>query len=406
MERQSSADPGQVLTDPIGKFVEATRQLNEVRDEEFGRQWLLRALYAEITRYSMEDDYIDTESAAFQTVTRAFTDLIVGDDWMHPKVERLLVACRAVAGMPELERDLVERHVRQNGSSFDLLECVARSTPPIRVSNREARVVPIIEDNLGSPKHCSGVVDAFAARVAKLVREAGVTHLAFIEKEFGPVGAISMMSSIVALTGLPACIYRETHWAQRAALAASRPGARDRIAILYDLIVTGAGIRHAADAIRELTGAVTVGAVLLCGYGERRSTVKSEAGQEIAIEALTWNDSAPVATPSRRASEARNGSEPRTAQREELSMKAPKDDRPSVRIPPGFYTPETLPPLSSGAKRILERVRLRADRAKGQKTQQTSADAHIVGLRLTDEGTRVGLPLTSKEEKASLRTKK
>lgn len=60
------------------------------------------------------------------------------------------------------------------------------------------------------------------------------------------------------------------------------------------------------------------------------------------------------------------------------------------RIPPGYYTPETLPPLSEGARRILASVeagvaRLRAERgAEGPVRIEIEAAAE--GIRLSNEG--------------------
>lgn len=60
------------------------------------------------------------------------------------------------------------------------------------------------------------------------------------------------------------------------------------------------------------------------------------------------------------------------------------------RIPPGYYTPETLPPLSEGARKILASVtagvaRLRAERG-GEGPVRIEIEAVAEGIRLSDEG--------------------
>ena len=60
------------------------------------------------------------------------------------------------------------------------------------------------------------------------------------------------------------------------------------------------------------------------------------------------------------------------------------------RIPPGYYTPETLPPLSEGARRILASVeagvaRLRAERG-AEKPVRIEIEPATGGIRLSDEG--------------------
>jgi hypothetical protein len=64
------------------------------------------------------------------------------------------------------------------------------------------------------------------------------------------------------------------------------------------------------------------------------------------------------------------------------------------RIPPGYYTSETLPPLSEGARKILASVDAVAPlvdvpadpRSKGVSCGITLADDGMEGIRLSDEG--------------------
>lgn len=61
--------------------------------------------------------------------------------------------------------------------------------------------------------------------------------------------------------------------------------------------------------------------------------------------------------------------------------------RPGWSIPPGYYTPETLPPLSEEARKILASVavgvaRLRAEGA----ARPAEGAAGTPGIRLADEG--------------------
>ncbi len=64
-------------------------------------------------------------------------------------------------------------------------------------------------------------------------------------------------------------------------------------------------------------------------------------------------------------------------------------------IPPGFYTPETLPPISAGAKKILADVRKRVSEEQGRPRLEGSflPGGTPVALKLKDSGRRVGLKL-------------
>ena len=390
MARPTDAPPEQAINDPIGALVQETRELTRVTGPEFARTWLLRALRAELHRYSMEDDHIDIYGATYKSAEAALTVLDDSDDWIHPKLNAFLGGCREVATMDELPVKQVTRTVGTSGHTFDLMEQQAQGTVPFAVSNTTARRVPIIEANIGSPQYCRGVLSAFVHKIDILKAEEGVSHLGFIEKEMGPVGAISMVSSLVSATNLPACIYRETHWGERAAIAGHRPDEHARIAIIYDLIVTGAGICNAADIIKKTTAANTKAAVVLCGYGARRTRLTTENGQSIRIEALAWNEEHPSADASRDSGEARNLSEAREGSREEVNVSKENRDGPS--IPPGFYTAETLPPISNAALVIVERVRAAAKRRKEQRVAATGhRNGKAIGLKLADKGGRVGV---------------
>ncbi len=69
----------------------------------------------------------------------------------------------------------------------------------------------------------------------------------------------------------------------------------------------------------------------------------------------------------------------------ELTSEAP--------VPPGYYTPGSLPPLSEGAKAILASidavaplVDVRAETMAAQSRGITLEDEGMVGIRLTDDG--------------------
>jgi orotate phosphoribosyltransferase len=132
------------------------------------------------------------------------------------------------------------------------------------------------------------VVDAFARCLVRLCDKEHISCLGFIEKIAGPVGALSMIPELVRELKLPACIYRADHWPTRATLAGYQLRPTDRIALVYDLIVTGDGIRQAAEDLKAKFGATVVAAVVLFGYGEKRDKLDNVNGQTIPLEAIGW----------------------------------------------------------------------------------------------------------------------
>jgi hypothetical protein len=62
-------------------------------------------------------------------------------------------------------------------------------------------------------------------------------------------------------------------------------------------------------------------------------------------------------------------------------------ERPGERIPPGYYTPETLPPLSEGARKILASVAVGVARLRTKRAAKSAEDGPgAAGITLEDEG--------------------
>jgi hypothetical protein len=65
------------------------------------------------------------------------------------------------------------------------------------------------------------------------------------------------------------------------------PSAEDRVAIVYDLLVTGEGIREVVDDLRATYGVHATAAVVLMSYDARRELEGGDSGT-IRVEALEW----------------------------------------------------------------------------------------------------------------------
>lgn len=376
------------LRNPIGTMVDETRRLQSADDSDFAREWLLRILKIELHRYSMEDSVIDTDSEIFKLAVAALAELSNGSDWIDARLNNYLVAVRRAAQLPQLPYDLNSRTVRVEGQEVKICERSSRTAHSFWISNTTAKHVPIMEESLGSPLEGGTVLDAFSKQLNQLKSELNLTGLCFIEKEMGPVGAISMLSSLVQSTGLPACIYRETHWTGDMSLAGVRPKGTDRLAIVYDLVVTGVGITGAADLVQKLSGAETVAAMVLCGYGTKRSFLESPAKQKIALHSLDWRTDvhgpAFEYVPSRDQHEARKiGSAPREEPGERDMTKNKSEGR---GVPPGYYTRQTLPTISRSAQSIVDRIYAATGGKPAEPSGSKSARKAVGLLTLTDKG--------------------
>lgn len=264
-----------------------SQRLETLPKVQFAKAWLLHTLAIELLKYAIEDDYIDISDVRPVAVAM-LQDLLESDDWVHPKLESFLDACRRVAEKKPIRARRVElRSSTPTGTCRVTGLLAAPNKPLIPVSGERFCFVPILEDSVANPAYVRDVVNAFAEHLVRLKREEGISCLCFIEKAVGPIGALSMLAALVSGLNLPACVYRANHWPERAKLAGYRPRPMDRIALVYDLLVTGDGIRQAAKDLKARFGTTTVAAVVLFGYGSKRDTVEID-GQTIKVEAIGW----------------------------------------------------------------------------------------------------------------------
>lgn len=108
------------------------------------------------------------------------------------------------------------------------------------------------------PEGAGLAIGWYCDQIGRLRKElpGGIDKLVFIEKDSGPVGAITLAGAIVERTGIPSLIIRP----RRRILAASfkapfRPWALrndDTLVVVSDVATSGRGIRSAIGHLREL----------------------------------------------------------------------------------------------------------------------------------------------------------
>jgi len=156
----------------------------------------------------------------------------------------------------------------RSGSELRLRAWISKdSRANLPVSKGWYPFVPILEDSLLDPELGQSVVDAFAAQVRELADDADIHCLGFIEKTMGPVGAILLAPILTQAVGLPGFVFREGYWTPRNQLAGPfTPNKNQRVLLIYDLMVSGGGLRHAAQILDQNFGVQTSGAVVLMSY--------------------------------------------------------------------------------------------------------------------------------------------
>jgi orotate phosphoribosyltransferase len=131
----------------------------------------------------------------------------------------------------------------------------------------------------------------FSGRISRLYSDkinalkANITKLCFIDKDFGPVGALGLLSDIVRRTDLDAVIYRPSrfNYDSRIQGVTLKPG--DKVCIVYDLIVSGKGIRDAVDYLIKRYNVEVPYAIVLYNYssGKESSPVHKDGTKAFSI---------------------------------------------------------------------------------------------------------------------------
>ena len=246
--------------EPIRELAESKRALGKATGCDYAVRWFARNNCVELTKHTMEDRYVDLESSEVKDAMGAMAELRDTQDWVHPKLIRVLTALKGLSTLAQQRFNFS----RKQSAGLSIVERIADGKGLFQISSRSSRVVPVMEDSLGDPVSCATLIEGFAARVAELKMTLGITHLLFIEKEIGPVGALPMMAALVAATKLPAVVFRESF--DQLQRSMDHPGPQSRIAIVYDMVVSGDGIKIVADRVQEEVGASTVAAVVLRAY--------------------------------------------------------------------------------------------------------------------------------------------
>lgn len=340
--------------------------------------------------HSIEERLIDPSDDSTRIIASAAKEVRAPSD--HTRLKRAMALLRFLKSSLRNHRFKYVGKRIENLSATFLVERVARRPFYFHFDGAYSRRIAILEDTVSDPFLSENLVTAFVDRVNHLKGKLGITHLVFIQKDAGSVGALVMMSSLVSATKMPACIFRVSNGKLQE--AQNPPGRHDRMAIIHDRIRSGDSITGVADAIRGTTEASTAAAIVLRAYGERSTGLRSPEGQEIQLEALDWDDEPASVTSfaSRDESGDRNSSDPVTPQEENMTTR---------EIPPGYYTLGTMPQISEGAQRILARIRGNAPSVGS--TSDIRSTKVMGGIKLRDSGKAVGLKLKDSGKPLGLR---
>jgi orotate phosphoribosyltransferase len=123
-----------------------------------------------------------------------------------------------------------------------------------------------LDELLLMPERVKMIGRAFVKEVRHAIKEEGANKLCFIEKLYGPIGAITLLPYLVEKTGLPAVIYRPLHWKIESKVTGDLRNS-DKICIVYDLAVTGGALMDTTYFLESnYPGLKVVSAIVLYDY--------------------------------------------------------------------------------------------------------------------------------------------
>lgn len=229
------------------------------QDDVFGQAALVRFLTQELLRYAIEDEGIDVRDEA-PRVAEAFSRYFQTSDQTA-----LMSAYESIVRKTPIEVRKVLMRAPDHGI------CVYASMPVasdqlIPVSTSTYPIVPVLEETLADPQFCGDLVSVYASTIEQIRSHVHIDRLCFIEKAVGPVGALGLLSSLVDQTCLPAFVYRQRYFTDRGRVSGSRPSQGDSVVLIYDLVVSGHGLKQAAENLERKFQVKVVGAVVLLNY--------------------------------------------------------------------------------------------------------------------------------------------
>jgi orotate phosphoribosyltransferase len=107
------------------------------------------------------------------------------------------------------------------------------------------------------------ISNRYARKIKKIrEREPGIDRLAFVEKDFGTIGALLFTSSIISRTGIDAIIVRLRKEISLGSVKGASITSQNAVIIVSDVLTSGEGIEKASQTIKEYGAKVPYAVVL------------------------------------------------------------------------------------------------------------------------------------------------
>ena len=236
----------------------AVREEDQPVHKYFGETAFVKLMTEQLLSHAIEDEGIDLRDVGPKMIIALKTYFKSG------KIEDLWGIYETVVSKQPIPTHQVKLLL---DSKTPIKASIAREpTELIPVSTSEFPLVPVIEETISDPMLCSDLANKYHSLIEEFSREIDIDKLCFVEKAVGPIGALGLMSSLVERTKLPCCVYRERYFADRGRISGSTLAGGDRVLLVYDLIVSGHGLRSVAENLRTHFDTTVNGAVVLFNF--------------------------------------------------------------------------------------------------------------------------------------------
>jgi len=136
-------------------------------------------------------------------------------------------------------------------------------------SKRVRSFFPNINQALGEARARNVIVEGYVRDIQQVVKNSRVNKLCFIDKAFGPLGAVELRPLLMEKMGLPGVVYRAYSWKQHLQpFSAGSLNRFDRLCVVYDVGISGGMIDEFATYVEKELEADVLGAVVFFDYEE------------------------------------------------------------------------------------------------------------------------------------------
>jgi len=120
-----------------------------------------------------------------------------------------------------------------------------------------------------SPKTKEKVDNWYIENLKELQGKFNIDGIAFIEREAGPVGAITKKDLITAMTGIPSIIVRPRKRIRASVVKGIEKVEGQRIVVITDVVTTGASVNRVIDILQD-RGVTIVAVIAMVNRGGSR----------------------------------------------------------------------------------------------------------------------------------------